>query len=83
MLPHRFRKVFDVLGQLFSGRSLRDLLMDAVRYNERPDVQAQLELEIDGAVDQRHLEDLLAQRALVRQGMDAATVEQLRQQGEG
>ena len=57
-------------------------LMDAVRYNERPDVKAQLELEIDGAVDQRHLEDLLAQRALVRQGMDAATVEQLRQQME-
>jgi superfamily II DNA or RNA helicase len=75
-------KVFDVLGQLFSGRSLRELLMDAVRYNERPDVKAQLELEIDGAVDQRHLEDLLARRALVRQGMDAATVEKLRQQME-
>lgn len=75
-------KVFDVLGQLFSGRSLRELLMDAVRYNERPDVKAQLELEIEGAVDQRHLEELLAQRALVRQGMDAARVEQLRQQME-
>ena len=75
-------KVFDVLGQLFSGRSLRELLMDAVRYNARPDVKAQLELEIEGAVDQHHLEELLAQRALVRQGMDAATVEQLRQQME-
>ena len=75
-------KVFDVLGQLFSGRSLRELLMDAVRYNERADVKAQLELEIDGAVDQRHLEDLLAQRALVRQGMDTANVEKLRQQME-
>jgi hypothetical protein len=75
-------KVFDVLGQLFSGRSLRELLMDAVRYNERPEVKAQLQLEIEGAVDQRHLEELLAQRALVRQGMDAATVEQLRQQME-
>ena len=75
-------KVFDVLGQLFSGRSLRELLMDAVRYNERPDVKAQLELEIDGAVNQGHLEELLAERALVRQGMDAATVEQLRQQME-
>ncbi len=75
-------KVFDVLGQLFSGRSLRELLMDAVRYNERPDVKAQLELEIAGAVDQRHLEELLAQRALVRQGMDAGTVELLRQQME-
>jgi SNF2 family DNA or RNA helicase len=75
-------KVFDVLGQLFSDRSLRDLLMDAVRYNERADVKARLELEIDGAVDQRHLEDLLAQRALVRQGMDTGNVEKLRQQME-
>ncbi len=71
-----------MLGQLFSGRSLRDLLLDAVRYNERPDVKAQLELEIEGAVDQRLLGELLAERALVRQGMDAATVEQLRQQME-
>ena len=39
----------------------RELLMDAVRYNERPDGKAQLELEIEGAVDQRHLEELLAQ----------------------
>ena len=56
--------------------------MDAVRHNERADVKARLELEIDGAVDQRHLEDLLAQRALVRQGMDTANVEKLRQQME-
>ena len=75
-------KVFDVLGQLFSGRSLRELLMDAVRYNELPEVKAQLELEIEGAVDRQHLEDLLAQRALVRQGMDTAMVENLRQQME-
>ena len=33
-------KVFDVLGQLFSGRSLRELLMDAVRYNEQPRCQS-------------------------------------------
>ena len=75
-------KVFDVLGQLFSGRSLRELLMDAVLYNDRPDVKAQLELEIEGAVDQGHLEELLAERALVHQGLDTATVEQLRQQME-
>jgi len=75
-------KVFDVLGQLFHGRSLRDLLMDAVRYNEDPQVKQQLELQIEGVVDQKHLEDLLAQRALVHQGMDTARVEHLRQQME-
>ena len=58
-------KVFDVLGQLFSGRSLRELLMDAVRYNERPEVEAQLELEIEGAV--------LGQRAVLVDERDLGT----------
>ncbi len=75
-------KVFDVLGQLFSGRSLRDLLMDAVRYNQQPERQLQMELEIEGAVNQEHLKQLLNQRALVQQGMDVHKVELLRQQME-
>lgn len=75
-------KVFDVLGQLFSGRSLRDLLMDAVRYNQQPERQLQMNLEIEGAVNQDHLRQLLDERALVQQGMDVHKVELLRQQME-
>jgi superfamily II DNA or RNA helicase len=75
-------KVFDVLGQLFSGRSLRDLLMDAVRYNQQPERQLQMELAIEGAVNQEHLQQLLNKRALVQQGMDIHKVELLRQQME-
>jgi superfamily II DNA or RNA helicase len=75
-------KVFDVLGQLFSGRSLRDLLMDAVRYNQQPERQLQMELAIEGAVNQEHLQQLLNERALVQQGMDVHKVELLRQQME-
>jgi len=75
-------KVFDVLGQLFSGRSLRDLLMDAVRYNQQPERQLQMDLEIEGAVNQEHLRQLLNERALVQQGMDIHKVELLRQQME-
>jgi superfamily II DNA or RNA helicase len=75
-------KVFDVLGQLFSGRSLRDLLMDAVRYNQQPERQLQMNLAIEGAVNQDHLLRLLNERALVQQGMDVHKVELLRQQVE-
>jgi superfamily II DNA or RNA helicase len=75
-------KVFDVLGKLFSGRSLRDLLMDAVRYNQQPERQLQMELAIEGAVNQEHLQQLLNKRALVQQGMDVHKVELLRQQME-
>jgi len=33
-------RVFDVLGQMFTERPLRDLLIEAVRYGEDPEVQA-------------------------------------------
>ncbi|MFN6338334.1 MAG: hypothetical protein ACK41W_06360, partial [Cyanobacteriota bacterium] len=56
-------KVFDVLGQLFTGRSLRELLMDAVLYNADPAVKARMQ-EIDEAVKSDHLLELLERRAL-------------------
>ena len=33
-------KVYDVLGELFKARPLRDLFVEAIRYGERPDVRA-------------------------------------------
>jgi hypothetical protein len=74
-------KVFDVLGQLFTGRSLRDLLMDAVLYNADPDVKARMDA-IDEAVNNDHLKELLERRALVQQGMDTTKVRDLKQQME-
>ena len=45
-------QVFDVLGKLeFEGRPLRDLLLDAVRYGERPEVRARLDTAVDEALD--------------------------------
>jgi len=36
-------QVFDILGKVvFDGRPLRDLLIEAIRYGERPDVRARL-----------------------------------------
>ena len=73
-------KVFDVIGQLFSGISLRELLMQAVRYNEQPETKAQLERVIDGAVDQAHLQALIDERSLTQQSMDLSRLEAMRQQ---
>ena len=74
-------KVFDVLGELFTGRSLRDLLIDAVRHNADPKVKARLD-EVDEAVNTEHLKELIEQRALVKQGMDTTKVVALKQQME-
>ena len=34
-------KVFDVLGEAFQGQPLKDLLVEAIRYGNRPEVRAQ------------------------------------------
>ena len=71
-------RVYDVLGELFEGTSLKDLLFQAIQYGEREDVKAFLFRQVDGAVDQSHLLELLRRRALTNDTMPAAKVEELR-----
>jgi len=72
-------QVFDVLGKLeFEGRSLRDLLIEAVRYGEQPDVKARLNHAIDNVVDQDHLQTLLEENALVEDAMDTERIRRVR-----
>jgi superfamily II DNA or RNA helicase len=75
-------RVYDVLGRLFEARPLRDLLIDAIRYGEQPEVKARLFRAVDDAVDQQHLLDLLADRALVHDTMDAHRVAKIREEME-
>ena len=68
-------QVFDVLGKLqFEGRPLRDLLLEAIRYGERPEVRARLTQAIANAVDRPQLQALLEERALAHDAMDASRV---------
>jgi superfamily II DNA or RNA helicase len=71
-------RVYDVLGELFDGTALKDLLFEAIQYGEQPDVKAKLFQAVDGAVDQQHLLDLLARRALTNDTMPAAKVQEIR-----
>ena len=53
-------QVFDVLGTLeFEERPLRDLLLEAIRYGEQPEVRARLDTAVDQALDHSALQDLL------------------------
>ncbi len=73
-------QVFDVLGQLrFGDRSLRDLMIDAVRYNERPDVKAKLLAAVDMATERAHLQELIESRALTHDSMDVSKVRAIRE----
>lgn len=62
-------KVFDILGEAFENRSLKELLIEAIRYGESPEVQAKLNQVIDGALDTEHLKEILRRNALVEQHM--------------
>jgi len=70
-------RVYDVLGELFEGTPLRDLLFEAIRYGEQDDVRARLFRQVDGAVDRQHLRNLLARRALTDDTMSEARVHEL------
>ena len=71
-------RVYDVLGELFEGTALKDLLFEAIQYGEQEDVKARLFRQVDGAVDQEHLKQLLRRRALTNDTMPEARVEELR-----
>jgi SNF2 family DNA or RNA helicase len=71
-------RVYDVLGELFEGTALKDLLFQAIQYGEQEDVRARLFQQVDGAVDQTHLLELLRRRALTNDTMPEAKVEELR-----
>ena len=64
-------RVFDILGEVFEETSLKDLLMEAIRYGDRPDVRARLTTKIDQALDRDHLKALLNRSALAQETMSA------------
>jgi SNF2 family DNA or RNA helicase len=62
-------RVFNVLGEAFSDTSLKDLLIEAIRYGEMPETRARMEQVIGQALDTQHLKDLMARNALVENHM--------------
>jgi SNF2 family DNA or RNA helicase len=71
--------VFDILGQLFREQRLRDLLIEAIRYGDRPEVKARLHQIVDNLTDRKHCQELLEERALANDSMDASQVQRIRE----
>ncbi|ORW93959.1 helicase [Mycobacterium sp. IEC1808] len=70
-------KVFDVLGEAFSETSLRDLLLEAIRYGDQPEVKAKMHEIIDGQVSEG-LKELLEERSLAAEHLAEADLAKLR-----
>ena len=75
-------KVFDILGQVFEQRSLKDLLLEAIQYGNRPEVRARLCEVVDEALDVGHLQDILNRNALASESLNAARVFRIREEME-
>jgi superfamily II DNA or RNA helicase/predicted nucleotidyltransferase len=74
-------QVFDVLGQVFAEQSLRDLLIEAIRYGDRPEVRARLDQVVDAAVGE-NLKRALRERALISDVLSPVEVEAVRERME-
>ena len=74
-------KVYDVLGEAFSDRSLRELLIEAIRAENPAVQQARMTAVIDAAVGDR-MRDLIDSHSLLTDVLAPASVEELRDQME-
>ena len=73
-------QVFDVLGKFqFDGKPLRQLLIEAIRYGDQPEVRARLDQAVGDAVDRERLQVLLDDGALAQDVMDTTRVAQVRE----
>ncbi|MCB1255846.1 MAG: DEAD/DEAH box helicase family protein [Microthrixaceae bacterium] len=70
-------KVFDVLGTAFADTPLRELLIEAIRYGDQPEVRARMHEVIDNSVSEG-LEELLNERALASENFSQTDLASLR-----
>ena len=63
-------RVFDILGEVFDGVRLRDLLIEAIRYGEDPARKAHLREVVAGALETEKLREIIRRNALAEEVMD-------------
>lgn len=75
-------RVFDVLGKLSFGkdRSLRELMIDAVRYGDDDTTRAKLHEVVENALDRDHLRSLMESNALYQTELSSSTVRDIAEQ---
>lgn len=73
-------QVFDVLGKVqFDGKPLRELMIEAIRYGDDVEVRARLTRIVENAFNRTQIEELLEERALAHDAMDASRVQRVRE----
>lgn len=74
--------VFDVLGKAIDGAELRQLLIEAIRYGDQPEVRNRLHRVVEEKLNRKHLQELIEDRALADHSMDTMQVRRIREEME-
>lgn len=69
--------LFDVLGEELPGVSLRELMVEALLYNESPEVQDRLKKSVDNFVEKTRRERNLLKDVLVHDVMDLSQINEV------
>lgn len=75
-------RVFDILGEVFDGVSLRELLIEAIRYGEDPARRLHLQEVVEGALDTEKLREIISRNALANEVMGAGRLFALKEEME-
>ena len=72
-------KVFDILGDMtFDNKPLRDLLIEAIRYGNDPEVRQRLWQVVDHSMNTDKFRELISENALTEDSMDVSKVMEIR-----
>ena len=74
--------VFDVLGKAIEGKELRKLMIEAIRYGDRPEIRARLTQQVEGALSSDRLHELMAEEALSTDVVDMERLASIREEME-
>lgn len=76
-------KVFDILGKVtFDNKSLKELLIEAIRYGNDPKVRAKLNKAVDSSLNIDELKRLLKEQQLTEDTINTSKVMEIREEME-
>ena len=73
-------RVFDVLGKVFRDKSLKDMLIDSIRYGEDPKRKEELRQKVKGILDLDQINEVLRQHAIGETSLTKTDVQSIREE---
>src|SRR3989338_3601769 len=73
-------RVFDVLGKVFREKSLREMLMDSIRYGEDPKRKEELRQKVRGVLDLDKINEALRQHAIGETSLTKSDIQSIREE---